>query len=184
MTDQMPQIDSAPGKARSLSILKQAEERRASRSGTLFLDIPSWNGELVCEYQIVAREEIVEITERIARQVRSGNGNSIKPGQGDIELIIRACVGLYVIDPESGDRVPVEDENGLVGYDRIAHVMGRDEIKSQRDTVRYLMGVRTDVDGGWKENLLAVAIHANLIARWMSDPTKRNSDMEALLGES
>jgi hypothetical protein len=180
----MPQIDSAPAAARSLSILKQAEERRNSRSGTLFLDIPSWNGELIGEYQVVPREEIVELTERIARQVRSGNGSNIKPGQGDIELIIRACVGLYVIDPDTGDRVPIEDEHGHVGYDRIAEVMGRTDITSQRDTIRYLMGVRTDAAGGWKENLLAVAIHANVIARWMSDPTNRSAAMESLLGES
>jgi hypothetical protein len=181
---EIPEIGSAPSLARSVSILKGAEQRRNAREGTLFLDVPSWNGELICEYRVVSREEMLTLTNRIQRLMRQANGNP-DPARGDFDLIIAACIALYVIDPETGERVPVEDEQGPVGYDRIAHVMGKDdEFKSQREVISYLMGTRTDARGGWQENLLAVSIHANTIARWMSDPTRRSVDVEALLGES
>jgi hypothetical protein len=180
----IPEIGSAPSLAHSVSLLKAAEHRRDAREATLFLDVPSWNGELVCEYRVVARDEILAMTNRIQRMLRQGNGQG-DPARGDFDLIAAAAVALYVIDPESGDRVPIEDDNGPVGYDRIAQVMGKeDQFSSQREVISYLMGTRTTSDGGWKENLLAVSIHANTIARWMSDPTRRSVDVESLLGES
>ncbi|HEY7414424.1 MAG TPA: hypothetical protein VH593_04470, partial [Ktedonobacteraceae bacterium] len=86
-------------------------------------------------------------------------------------------------DPETGERVPIEDEYGHVGYNRIAAVLGKeDELQSNSDVVRYLMSERND-DGSWTENIAAISIHANAISRWMRDPSKRGVDLDDLLGE-
>jgi hypothetical protein len=97
--------------------------------------------------------------------------------------ITTACVGLHVRNPDTGERIPLEDEYGHVGYDRIAHILGKDdEIKSQGEAVRYLMAER-DEEGGWVENVMAMSLHAQSIARWMRDPSKQGIDLEELLGE-
>jgi hypothetical protein len=167
--------------ARAQSLLERAEQKRQERESSLFLDIPSWDGDLIGEYQIVPQQELNKVAERVARRVRSGDRDSAK---GDIDLIVMANVGLYVRDPESGDRVPIEDEAGIVGFDRIAMVLGKEElIKSNADAVRYLTAERNDKNGTWIDNVVAIGIHAQSISRWMRDPSKRTIDLEELLGE-
>jgi hypothetical protein len=170
------------GKAPSLTILQDAVDRRAKREHNLFLDVPSWDGDLIAEYRVPDPEELKQLAERVMRRAR--NGDEIKSGTADIDLIVAAHVGLYVINPESGDRVAIEDEFGHVGYNRIAKVLGKeDEIKSNADAVRYLMAERGDKDGTWVENVVAMSMHANSIQRWMRDTSKRASRIEEVLGE-
>jgi hypothetical protein len=107
----------------------------------------------------------------------------MEPGANDITLIVASCVGLYARDPETGERVPIEDEAGHVKYDRICHVLGHDEITSNREAVKYLMGERAEQGDGWVHNVVAVSIHADKISKWMQDPSKRTVDLEELLGE-
>lgn len=174
-------IGTAVHNAQGLSLLKEAEKRRQERERTLFLDVPSWDGDLIAEYRVLLKDEIVKLAEAALRRTRNGNRN--EAASNDITVIAAACVGLYVKNPEDGERVPVEDEFGHVGYDRIAVVLGKDdEIKSRADAVRYLMGERTE-DGGWTENIMAMSIHANTIGKWMRDPSRSNVDLEDLLGE-
>src|SRR6188508_3338917 len=154
------------GKPPSLTILDDAVNRRAKREHNLFLDVPSWDGDLIAEYRVPDPDDLRKLAERVVRRAR--NGDQEKPGSADIDLIIAACVGLYVIDPDSGSRVAVEDSFGHVGYNRIATVLGKDdEIKSNADAVRYLMAERGDKDGTWVENIVAMSMHANAIQRWM-----------------
>jgi hypothetical protein len=169
--------------AQSLSLLKEAEDRRQKREHTLFLDVPSWNGDLIAEYRVVPPDDLRKLAEAALRKSRNGNGDQLP--NNDITVIAASCVGLYVKDPETDERVPVEDEYGHVKYDRIAHVLGKDdEIKSSPDAVRYVMGERDkDGDGGWTENIMAMSIHANTIGKWMRDPSKGGVDLEELLGE-
>lgn len=168
--------------AQSLSILRDAEQRRVEREHTLFLDVPSWDGDLVAEYRVLPPDRLRKLAESVMRRSRLKNGDA-SPADNDIAVIVAACVGLYVLEPETGKRVPVEDQFGHVSYDRIALVLGKeDEIKSNADAVRYLMAERAP-DGGWTENIMAMSLHAQSIARWMRDPSRQGVDFEALLGE-
>jgi hypothetical protein len=179
--NQLEGIGTALGNAQSLSILKDAQKRRQEREHTLFLAVPSWDGDLICEYKVVPPEDLRKIAEGAVR--RSRNGKPPEPAANDIAMIVAACVGLYVKDPESGERVAIEDEFGHVGYNRIAKVLGKeDEIKSNADAVRYLMSER-DEQGGWVENIMAISLHANAIGKWTKDPGRQGVDLEELLGE-
>jgi len=170
-------LDSAQG----LSLLKEAERRRQQREHTLFLDVPSWNGDLIAEYRVVPPEELRKVAEAALR--RSRNGGRLEPAANDIALISVACIGLYMKDPETDERIPIEDEHGHVGYNRIASVLGKeDEIKSNADAVRYLMAERSE-NGGWVENVMAMSLHANAIGRWLRDPSRSQADLNELLGE-
>jgi hypothetical protein len=165
------------------SLLKKAQKKRQEREHTLFLDVPSWDGDLVCEYRVVHPDKLKKVAEAAMRRMR--NGDQPKPAANDVAMIIAAAVGLYVKDPDTGERVPVEDEFGHVGYDRIAKVLGvEEEIKSNEMAVRYLMAERDDdEEGGWTENVMAMSLHANAIGRWTKDPSKQGIDLEELLGE-
>jgi len=174
-------IGTALQNAQGLSLLKEAEKRRQEREHTLFLDVPSWDGDLIAEYRVLPKEDLLRLAETAIRRSRNGNRN--EAGANDISVIAASCVGLYVKDPETEERVPIEDELGHVGYNRIAHMLGKeDELRSNRDAIRYLMGERTK-DGGWTENIMAISIHASAIGKWMRDPSRSGVDLEDLLGE-
>jgi hypothetical protein len=176
------EVDQSLGAARGLTLLQDAEKRRSEREHSLFLDVPTWDGDLVCEYRVVGPEDLRKIAERAVRQAR--NGSSSEPGQNDIALIIASHVGLYARDRESGTRVPIEDDFGHVGYGRIASVLGvESKVKSNSDAVKYLMSERDDNTGETILNVLAISLHANAISRWMRDPSKRTADLEEILGE-
>lgn len=167
--------------ARGASLIRQAEQTRQKRENSLFLDIPSWDGALIGEYRIIDKIVLQKLTERQIRRFRSGDRDTVK---NDIELILTACVGLWARDPESGDRVAIEDDVGIVKFDRIAQVLGKgEEIKSAIEAVKYLTAEVRREDGTWEENSMAIGIHSQSIGRWMRDPSKRSLDIEDLLGE-
>lgn len=162
------------------SLLQQADKKRAEREKNLFLDVPSWDGDVVAEYRVVPKSELKLIAERAIRRSKSEKREAV---ENDIDLIVTACVGLHARDPESGDRVAIEDEFGIVNYGRIASILGKDdEIKGTSDAVRYMMAERNE-NGTWEENIVAIGIHAQTVSRWMKDPSKRSFDLEELLGE-
>lgn len=168
--------------ARGRSLIQTADKARKSREKSLFLDIPSWDGALIGEYRVIDKNVLDRLTERQLRRVRSGG--KIDATLNDIELILTACVGLWARDPESGDRVAIEDDGGIVGFDRIATVLGKeDSIKSAADAVRYLTAEVRNDDGTWQENSIAIGMHSNTISRYMRDPSKRNVDLDSILGE-
>lgn len=177
----MEGIDQTVENARGLSLLQEAEKRRSEREHSLFLDVPTWNGELIAEYRVPDPDALRKIAEATIRRVRSSNGRD-EPGANDVALIAAANVGLYVKDPDSGDRVPIEDKIGHVGYDRIAAILGKEELQSNSEVIRYLMSERND-DGTYTQNVLAISMHANSIQRWMRDTSRRGIDMEDILGE-
>jgi len=179
--DQLPEPGGAIQEANADSLLQRAEKRRAERETNLFLDVPGWDGDMVCEYQILPKAEIKVMAERQARLMR--NPENTDRLQFDLDLITRSAVRLYMIDPDSGNRVPIEDADGPLAYDRIAEKLGvADEVKSQADAVRYLTATTND-DGTWKENVVAISRHAQAVARWMKDPSRRTTMLEELLGE-
>lgn len=179
--DEITNPDAAIESARGLSLLKDAQKRRSEREANLFMAVPSWSGDLVAEYRVLGDKELDKIADSANKTLTNGKMKTLPL---DISLISAACVGLHMVDPESGDRVKIEDDNGHVGYNRIAIVLGREDvIKSNSDAIRYLMGERADNEDGWTDNPTAISSHAQTIARWMRDPTKRSSLMEELLGE-
>lgn len=175
-------IGTALGEAQSLSLLQDAQKRRQEREHTLFLDVPSWNGDLVAEYRVVPPKALKQVAEAAMRRTR--NNGEPEPAANDVAMIAAACVGLYMKHPETGERVAIEDEFGHVGFDRIAKMLGKEEeLSSQAQVVRYLMAERGDNDGEWVENVMAMSLHANAIGRWMKDPSRQGVDLEELLGE-
>jgi hypothetical protein len=179
--EEMPEVGSSPGVARADSILDHAKKKRAERENHLFLDVPSWDGDMVAEYRVLSGKEIDQIAEQAARRMKSKTGD---PLQSDLDLIARANLGLYMVDPESGDRVPLEDDYGVVGYSRVAAKLGmEEELDSNAKVIKYLTGERKEDGSGWQENQTAVTMHANSIARWMRDPSKNNRTLEEILGE-
>lgn len=180
---EIPITGEATGAARAMSLLQSAEKRREEREKNLFLDIPSWDGDLIGEYGIIPKPELKEMGERQLRTLRHQNGAQDRT-RFDIELIVRSCVGLYALDPDTGDRVSLDDEIGNVGYGRIAQLMGKGElITDSTQAVLWLMGTRDHANNTWVENTMAVTTHARAISRWMSDPSKRSFNLEELLGE-
>lgn len=173
----------ATGDARAMSLLQAATKRREEREKNLFLDIPSWDGDLIGEYAIIPKQELKDMGERQLRAMRHQNGTQDRV-RFDIELIVRSCAGLYALDPDTGDKVSLDDEIGNVGYGRIAKLMGKDDlIKDSTQAVLWLMGSRDHTNDTWVENTMAVTTHARAISRWMSDPSKRTFNLEELLGE-
>lgn len=178
----LPTPGESPQLARSLSLLEQARQRRSEREAHLFVDVPSWDGDLVAEYRILSPKELDIVAENAARKIRQGAKDTI---HADLDVIAKANVALHMVDPESGDRVPLEDEHGVVGYDRAAHVLGmEEELNSVVKTIEYLMAERKDDGSGWQVNSTAISMHANRIARWLRDPSKGGKTLEEILGES
>jgi hypothetical protein len=168
--------------AEALTLLQQAEKKRAARETSLFLDVPTWDGDLIVEYRVPDPDKLRLVAQAAMRRARD-NGNPSPPASNDVSLIIAAHVGLY-IRKSDGSRLPIEDEFGHVGFNRMAKVLGKEDIlKSNDDVVRYLMAERNE-DGSYYDNITAITMHANKIQTWMRDPSRRaNFDLEELLGE-
>ena len=166
----------------ALTILQKAQEKRQKRESHLFLDVPSWDGDLIAEYRILDPDEMKASADRA--MLISRNGGS-KPGDNDIQMIISMHVGLHVLDRATGKREAITDEYGHVGFDRIAIYLGKEHlIESQADAVKYLMSERDEKDPDkFVVNIVAITLHANAIQNWMRDTSKRKVDLGALLGE-
>jgi hypothetical protein len=155
----------AAEEAKGISLLRQAEERREQESDTLFLDVPSWSGDLIAEYKVLDRPRLEAMVRKVQQLARDGNQSNART-VADIGLLLESNVGLYAYDPDGGDteesrRAPITDEHGTVTYDRIGKILGQD-FRSSRESVLYLM----------KNNAIAISTHALAVARWMRDPSK------------
>lgn len=179
----IPEIDKPviEENSQATNLLRQAQERRQKRETHLFLDVPTWDGDLIAEYRILDPDEMRRVAEQTAARMRNG----AEPGSNDIGLISAMCVGLHVLDRETGDRIPITDGFGHVNYARIATYLGKDHIlRTTSDAIKYLMSERDpDDEDKYIVNLVAISLHANTVQRWMRDPSKRSVDLEALLGE-
>lgn len=151
--------------AKGVSLLRRAEERRKEEADTLYLDVPSWGGDLIAAYRIVDRPRLETMVRKIQAEMRD-NSNGNARTAADIDLILEANTGLYAYDPtgldESARRAPIEVDEMVVGFSRINEIMNRPEINSARSAVLYL----------FKNNAVAISAHALTVARWMRDPSK------------
>jgi hypothetical protein len=165
---------SAAEEARGVSLLREAAKRREQSGDTLFLEVPTWGGDLIAEYKVIDRQRLEGLIQRIQKESRNGNSSSARTA-ADIDLLVEANVGLYAFDAEASlerddeGRVAIEDEIGTVTYSRIGPILGK-EFPSVRAAVLYLM----------KDNGLAITAHAVIVARWMRDPSKTAEQLMAL----
>ena len=163
------------------NLIQQAQDRRAKRETHLFLDIPTWDGDLIGEYKILGPDAMKALAEASVARSR----NNAEPGSNDIAAIIAMHVGLHILDRETGKRVAITDEFGHVGFDRIAKFLGQEDIlHSQADAIKYLTGDRDKDDPKkFTVNIVALMTHASTIQRWSRDPSKRTFSLEEILGE-
>lgn len=168
----------AAEEAKGVSLLRQAAARRTERVHALFLDVPSWDGDLIAEYQVVNRPKLEAMARKISAEAKGGNESSARTA-ADIDFIVEACVGLYAYDPEGDSeqsrRVPIDDEIGKINYNRFGPTLvaiaaperGVTTVpRSVRDTV-----LRTFAKEG-EDPSVPISAHAMTIARWMRDPSK------------
>lgn len=159
----------AAEEAKGVSLLKQAEGNRQKRTHSLFLDIPSWNGDLIAEYRTVARPALEGMIRKIQQEMKNNNDSNARTA-ADIDLILATNVGIYAYNPEGGpepedQREAITDGAGTVTYGRIGPILGK-ELPSARRAVMYLFA-KDGEDSG-----VAISAHALTIARWMQDPSK------------
>lgn len=167
----------AAEEARGISLLRQAEQRREQSGVTLFLEIPSWGGDLIAEYKVMDRTRLEGMISKIQREARNGNSSSARTA-ADIDLLVAANVGIYAFDAEAvataedgvdddaAGRVAITDDLGTVTFTRIGPVLGR-EFRTAREAVLYL----------FKDNGIAITAHAVVVARWMRDPSKTAQEL-------
>lgn len=167
----------APEEAKGISLLRKADKSRAKRTNTLYLDVPSWAGDLIAAYRVVDRQRLETMVRKIQQEAKSGSDSSARTA-ADIDLILEANVGLYAYDPEGGPepedrRAPIEDDLGVVPFNRFGDILLRirPEDREGKPAPR-LNSARAVVLYAMEDNAVAISAHALMIARWMRDPSK------------
>jgi hypothetical protein len=171
--------------AKGISLLREAEQRRDEASDSLFLDVPSWGGDLVAEYRMVDRGRLEKMARRIMQEARNGNQSTARTA-ADIDLILAANVGLYARDPDGdpdaqdGGRVPLLFDGSPSVYGNINEILHKDKyVNSARSAVMYLFAKPAEKDGPPGDAGVPISAHALTIARWMRDPSKTPAELEA-----
>lgn len=151
---------------RAASLLGRIKARRDEQTAneTLTLPVPTWDGELLARYRVLERK----VLEKLNAAAKRKQGAAVN---GDADFLIRACVGLFVVD-DDGEQVALEDESGPIRFDSRLAAKLDVPAETARDVVMY----------AFKGNDLAVGSHAAKVAQWMTD-TSQEVDGE-VLGES
>lgn len=168
----------ATEEAKGVSLLRKAAKRREERVHALFLDVPSWDGDIIAEYQVVNRPRLETMARKISAESKGGNEANLRTA-ADIDFIVEACVGLYAYDPEGeteeSRRVAIEDDLGKVPYNRFGDILVRiaGEGRTVTTTPRSTREVVLRMFAKDKEDpSVPISAHAMVIARWMRDPSK------------
>lgn len=140
--------------AKTKSVLERVKERRREQSDedVLTLDIPSWDGALKANYKVIARSELEKILKRLAKGAKDADATA-----GDIDFLIKACVGVIAYDEETGESEEVAAGYGL----QLAEVLDH-QAETAREVVLHLM----------KYNGIAIGAHAQRVALWMQDTSR------------
>ncbi len=150
------------------SVLDRVKRRRTNKADTLWIDIPSWGGDMKAEYQVLDPDEVQKMIRRVQARQRKG-GDQRYDSTPDLDFLVKACIGVKAVDAET------EEEQVLAsGYEmKLVEMLDpQDEdgnpitIRDQRGLVAYLV----------KHNGIALAAHAQKIARWMQDTAKPVED--------
>lgn len=178
----------AAEEARGVSLLQEAEHEREHRDDTLYLDIPSWGGDLIGAYRPIERTRLETMIRKIMKETRKSRGpNSDTNARtaADIDLITATCIGIYARDPgwdgredAEESRVPVLVGSDPATYGTINEVLRKPQIRSQRDAVLYLFAKPPSEGGPGGDPGVPISAHALTIARYMRDPSKDPTDLE------
>lgn len=163
-----PDISAAQVAGGGGSVLDRIKRRRTDQSDVLWLDIPSWGGELKARYQVLDRDEVEKMIRRVQARQRQGD-KSRSDSTPDLDFLIKACTEVKAVDSETD-----EEETLTPGFtlELVDMLDPKDEdgspiaIKDQRSLVAYLV----------KYNGIALAAHAQKVARWMQDTSKSVED--------
>lgn len=150
------------------SVLDRIKKRRTNTVDTLWIDVPSWGGDLKAEYKVLDPDEIQKMIRRVQARQRKGEGQKYD-STPDIDFLVKACIGVKAVDLETD-----EEQVLTSGFtmDLVGMLDPKDEdenpitIKDPRGLVAYLV----------KYNGIALAAHAQKIARWMQDTAKSVED--------
>lgn len=157
--DVEPGVAAAEQAADSRSFLDKIKARRDGLEDLSEpVEIPSWGGELLARYKVIAKSEL----EIMIRRIR-GNRNSEGDVTADLDFLIKACAEVIARDAETG-----EERKLSSGYNmELAELLGEPEgAESARGLVLYL----------FKNNGIAVSAHAMKVARWMQDTSRPVED--------
>lgn len=164
--------------AADTSWIAQVKRERDARVEveTLKLGMPTWgtddNPDLVIEFKVIPRPELEDFQRKSQRQIRKRKGAS----DVDIQFIAKACVGVYIRNPESGELVHMVDENDrAIRLDkRLARLLDLPEDGAGANSQTLILYLS-------KDNGIALGNLAIKVARWM---TNTSAEVEGeVLGE-
>jgi hypothetical protein len=150
------------------SILQRAQEERDEklRQLTLKLDIPSWDGVFVAEYKLLPRNLVESMQQR---------SRSKKDINSEMDMIARACVNIWVRDPDSGRLIELDEDKPVRYTVDLLKVLGKTKLlegkKSEKEpyiTIRHMFA----------GNELSIGAHAFQLITWMADPTSYTGEEE------
>ena len=147
--------------ARPDSLLERLREDRlalASAESTT-IEIPGYDGELVCRYRLMEASQLEKIARRAAKLPRERRNLAVT-----MDSLSAACIEFETIDHRNGGDAGKLAENGddPIRYDdRLAEALGY-TAKSAREAVLGLFG----------GNEIAVLTHGAQLARWWSDASE------------
>ena len=147
--------------ARPDSLLERLREDRlalASAESTT-IEIPGYDGELVCRYRLMEASQLEKIARRAAKLPRERRNLAVT-----MDSLSAACIEFETVDHRNGGAIGTLAENGddPIRYDdRLAEALGY-TAKSAREAVLGLFG----------GNEIAVLTHGAQLARWWSDASE------------
>lgn len=153
------------------SVLDRIKKRRDEQDEFLTIDIPSWDGDLKAKYKVLDRDYV----EKTIRKIRArANGVSTSGVESEADFLIQACVEVVGYDADTDDTFHVADgytmdlARALDPKYPKGHVQEGEPVKisNERELVVYML----------KWNGIALAAHAQAVARWMQNLKKPVED--------
>jgi hypothetical protein len=149
------------------SRIDRVKKRHQAGRKPLFLPIPEWDGDVWVRYGKVGAKVLTAAV----------GGRRKRPVVANSEMLVAACQEIYVIDDETGKRVPIAEAGQQpVRFDgRLAELF---ELKGDTP-VKIVMGMyRDDV---------AIGRHAQRVINWQNGEDLDETDpeeLDELLGEA
>lgn len=153
------------------SVLDRIKKRRDEAEDFLTIDIPSWDGDLRAKYKVLDRDYV----EKMIRRIRArANGAATSGIEAEADFLIEACVEILGYDAENDKEFHVANGYGAdlsaaldpkwpQGHPQAGQSI---QFSSDRELVVYML----------KWNGIALATHAQTVARWMQDLKKPVTD--------
>jgi len=153
------------------SVLDRIKQRRDDAEDFLTVDIPSWDGDLRAKYKVLPRAEV----EKMIRRVRARQNGAPQSGiEAEADFLVESCIEILGYDAETdtefhvGDGYTLDFARELDPRFPKGHPQEGDPvpIKDERELVVYML----------KWNGIALAAHAQTVAKWMQDLKKPVTD--------